>query len=301
MLKFKNLNKNSFALKKYYEQSKTEFCDISVGVKFLWRDNFKVKYAVYRDTLILKETNKDYKNAFYYPMGSDEYGALEKIYEETLYRGKDLTLCYLSEECAKEFKQKFPNAEIYFDRDWSDYLYDAKEFSELIGKKYSGQRNHINKFNKLYPNFEFRRIEKTDIGDIKTFLKAYGKGKPLSSWTERAEGKRLIEYLSCLEELGNIGVIIKIDGKVVALSCGERLKNTFIVHVEKALTEYSGIYPTLANLFIKMVTKEGITEINREEDCGDLGLRTSKMQYHPKEIRNKYIVKIKAKQTGDEK
>jgi hypothetical protein len=79
---------------------------------------------------------------------------------------------------------------------------------------------------------------------------------------------------------------------VVALTCGEKVKNTFIVHVEKALTKYSGVYPTMANLFIKDVINKGFSEINREEDCGDVGLRTSKLQYHPKEIRNKYFVKI---------
>ncbi len=294
MLKFNNLEKNSLHLKKFYEQSKIEFCDISVGVKFLWRDEFKVKYAVYNDTLILKETNKELKDVYYYPMGKDVEGALEKIYAITLKAGKDLTFSYLDEQRLEYFKQKFPTLESFFNRDWSDYIYDANAFSTLTGKKYSGQRNHINKFKSLYPNFEFKKIEKADIKGIKTFLKEYKKGKSLSAYYEKAENKRIIEYVKNLDRLENEGVVIKIGGKVIALSCGEKIKNTFIVHVEKALTKYSGVYPTLANLFIKEVIKKGITEINREEDCGDIGLRTSKTQYHPKEIKNKYIVKIKA-------
>ncbi len=295
MLKFKNLKKNSLPLKKYYEQSKIEFCDISVGVKFLWRDDFKVKYAVYRDTLILKETNKDYKNAFYYPMGKDEIGALEKIFELTLKKGKDLTICYLDEERVSVLREKFPLLECYYDRDWSDYIYDAKEFCLLVGKKYSGQRNHINKFKSLYPNFEYKRIENADLNDIETFLKEYKASRNLTSWTEKAENKRLIEYVKNLKKLENEGIALKVGGKIVGITCGERIKNTFIVHVEKALTKYNGVYPTLANLFASEITREDVTEINREEDCGDLGLRVSKTQYHPKQIKNKYIVKIKAK------
>ena len=296
MLKFTKLKKNALPLKKYFEQTKTEFCDISVGVRFLWRDDFKVSFAIYNDTLILKESTKQYKNAYYYPMGADEEGALEKIFEQTIKQNKPLIFCCLTEEIKDKLLERFKGAETslesYFDRDWSDYIYDAKEFSEFLGKKYSGQRNHINKFKKTYPNFVYKRIEKADYKGIKHFLKEYNKGKDFRFWTERDEKKRLFEYVKNLETLENDGAILKVDGKVVALTCGEKIKNAFIVHVEKALTKYSGVYPTMANLFIKDVINKGFSEINREEDCGDVGLRTSKLQYHPKEIRNKYFVKI---------
>lgn len=294
MLKFKKLKHNSLQLKKFYEQSKIEFCDISVGVKFLWRDEFKISYAIYNDTLILKETNKELKDAFYYPMGKDEAGALEEIINLTLKKGRDLTICYLDEERVELLKNRFSSAESYFDRDWSDYLYDAKSFKELIGRKYSGQRNHINKFKKLYPDYEYKRIEKADIKGIKKFLTKYNKAKSHGGLMEKAENRHLLEYLKNLDALNSIGAIIKVGGEVVALTAGERIKNTFIVHVEKALVKYSGVYPTIANLFINDVIDSDIDTINREEDCGDEGLRVSKTQYHPKEIKNKYILKIKA-------
>ena len=69
------------------------------------------------------------------------------------------------------------------------------------------------------------------------------------------------------------------------------VKDTLIVHVEKALKGYSGIYPTLASEFVNLFGKNAL-KINREEDCGDLGLRTSKLQYKPLEIKEKNFIKV---------
>ncbi len=82
MLKFKKLGDNLNeinALRGYTDRSKVSFCDISVGVKYMWRDDFVIDYAIYNDTLIMRESCPDYKNAFYYPIGKDEQGALNEI------------------------------------------------------------------------------------------------------------------------------------------------------------------------------------------------------------------------------
>ena len=86
--------------------------------------------------------------------------------------------------------------------------------------------------------------------------------------------------------------MIKVDGKVVAISLGEVVNNTLIVHVEKGLKNYAGVYPLMASEFAKAYAIEGVKFINREEDCGDMGLRISKLQYHPIEVKQKNFVKV---------
>jgi hypothetical protein len=49
----------------------------------------------------------------------------------------------------------------------------------------------------------------------------------------------------------------------------------------------------LVNQFAKMFAAEGVTHINREEDDGVEGLRTSKLSYHPIELLDKYVVELK--------
>jgi hypothetical protein len=91
-------------------------------------------------------------------------------------------------------------------------------------------------------------------------------------------------------ELGLCGAYITVDGIVVAAALGEIVGNVLFEHVEKALVEYTGIYPMMASSFASLFGKN-VRYINREEDEGDEGLRRSKMSYHPVILKEKYIAK----------
>lgn len=294
MQNFKKIGENVAIIKKYAPLSKTGICDFSAGVKYIWREHFASEYVEIDDTLVLKETTKEYKNAFYYPVGKSEILALDFIDEYVKENGIDLAFCCLNKEQVDYLQTRYKKTEVIFDRNWSDYIYDAEAFASFKGKKYSGQRNHVNKFKSLYKNFVYKRIEENDLPLIKSFINEYESGRDINFWIEKAEQDKLLEYVANLYSLGQIGACIYVENKIVGITCGEIVNDMLIVHVEKALKEYNGIYPTLAQAFSKDVLENfGIKEINREEDCGDLGLRTSKTQYHPIEIRHKYFLKTK--------
>ena len=44
--------------------------------------------------------------------------------------------------------------------------------------------------------------------------------------------------------------------------------------------------------FAQHFVRDGVHFINREDDTGDLGLRTSKLSYHPVALLEKYTVTI---------
>ena len=92
--------------------------------------------------------------------------------------------------------------------------------------------------------------------------------------------------------LNQVGGLIEVDGKVVAFSVGEKMGESLIVHIEKALVKYDGIYPLMAQEFAKAFG-DNVKFINREEDCGDDGLRISKLQYRPIDIKEKNLIKVK--------
>lgn len=293
MLQFTKLDKNVNIIKPYLLTKKEPFCDLSVGVKYMWRDDFIIDYAIYNDTLIMKETCPDYKDAFYFPLGKDVEGALSQIEDYTTKNFMPLQFCCIDNQTAAYLNQRYNSVSITNDRDWSDYIYDAEKFKTYSGKKYSGQRNHVNKFTKLYPDYIFKQIEREDFAKIKEFLDAYNSKNEYLRWSEKVEQQKVFDLVENMFELDQVGGLIEVDGKVVAFSVGEKINDTLIVHIEKALTEYAGVYPTMAKEFAVHFADKGIKYINREEDCGDVGLRISKLQYGPIDVKEKNLIKVK--------
>ena len=287
MLEFKRLEKDVVFLNDYIKQSTISFCDISVGVRYMWGDEFVVDYCVYNDTLIMKESSPDYKNAFYYPMGKDVDGALNQIEKYCLANHQTLNFCCLDNATASQLSKRYFDVKITNDRDWSDYIYDAEKFKTYSGKKFSGQRNHVNKFKKLYPDYKFKVIEESDFPRIKEFLDEFESKTEFLRWTEAVEQKKVYDFVTNSIKLNQVGGLLEINGKVVAFSIGEVVGKTLIIHVEKALRKYEGVYPTMAQEFVKTFAVDGVKYVNREEDCGDIGLRISKLQYQPIEVKEK--------------
>ena len=292
MLKFERLSKDINLIKEFIQKSQVSFCDISLGVRFMWREEFVVEYAVLNQTLILKESCESHQNAFYYPIGEDVESALLAIEEYAKANNFPLLFGYQDEKTTAILKKRYNEVLITNDRDWRDYIYDAEKFKTYSGKKLSGQRNHVNKFRRLFPNYKFRKIEKKDLEEVKNFLNHFQTEQNNLSWAKRIEQKKATELVENMFELGQVGGIIEVDQKIIALSVGEIVGETLIVHIEKALKEYDGVYPLMAQEFAKAYAKEGIKFINREEDCGDQGLRTSKLQYQPIEIKPKNFVQV---------
>lgn len=69
-------------------------------------------------------------------------------------------------------------------------------------------------------------------------------------------------------------------------------KNTFVVHFEKALSNYSGIYQTINKLFAESELYGKYELINREQDLGLPGLRKAKLSYLPVDYIKKFDITI---------
>ncbi len=292
MLKFTKLGKDVLKIKEYIDRSEISFCDLSIGMKYMWRDEYVVEYVIVNDTLIMKENGPDYSDVFYYPCGADVDGALSLI--EEYCRVKNIPLCFgcIDNQKAGFLASRYKEVKIVNDRDWSDYIYESEKFKTYSGKKLSGQRNHVNKFKRLYPDYVFNKIEKSDLPAVKDFLTEYAHSKALSDGA-KDEYEKIDDYLDNMFALGQVGGFICVGGKIVAISIGEVVGDTLIVHIEKGLTSYEGVYPTMASEFAKAFAYNGVKYVNREEDCGEIGLRISKLQYQPIEVKEKNMVYVK--------
>ena len=78
-----------------------------------------------------------------------------------------------------------------------------------------------------------------------------------------------------------------ISDKLIALALAERCGDTLIVHIEKALYSYTGVYPAFVQAFAAAFGGN-CQWLNREDDLGLEGLRRAKLSYYPDLLLEKY-------------
>ena len=244
MLEFKKLGKDVNLIKEYVQNYGGTFCDFSLGVRYMWGESFAVEYAEHNHTLILKESGPEFTDVFYYPYGQDQNGALLEIENYAKSKNIPLIFCYVDDVRAELLKERYHHVKASFNRDWCDYIYTAEQFKTYSGKKLSGQRNHVNKFKRLYPDYKFKIITEEDLPKIKAFLDVFYSKAVLSGWTEEEDKKTVYDLVENMFSLSQMGGYLEVDNKIVAVSIGERVGNTLMVHIEKALTEYDGVTDT---------------------------------------------------------
>lgn len=176
------------------------------------------------------------------------------------------------------------------DRDNSDYVYSNADLTFLRGNGYDGKRNLIKRFNKS-TTFEYLPLTDSDISDALAFARQWYQSRDCAGDESLLhERQALEEMLLNFTALSIVGGIIKVGGKIVALSLGECLNSdTMVVHIEKADAALPGVYQTINMLFAQS-EGEGFAFINREQDLGIPGLRQAKESYHPHHMAAKYTL-----------
>lgn len=279
---------------KYIKMSPSRCSDLSAGYMYMWHEGADIRFCVWNDTFTVRQIIGE-QCAFSYPIGADPDGMIEKMREYAYENHLPLRFFAVDEETLEKIradKRLWPAMWAY-DRKWSDYVYSFEEATDFHGKKYSGQRNHINKFKKLYGDPDIRFLTPDDKESVETMLREYKAEHPDANKLERLEIERTKELYDVCGELDLYAAGLFIDGKLAAFSIGEVVGDALIIHVEKALLRYEGIYPTIYSGFVRLISERfdrSLTYVNREDDSGDPGLRTSKTQYHPVFMAHKYLV-----------
>lgn len=271
-------------------------CEYSFANNLAWCRLADSEICFYKDFYIICSFGtEDGIPTFILPSGSGDYK--EVIAEMKLYSknsGFPLRICGVTDSSLQMLNELYPDKfTSLYDRDGSDYIYLRSELAELKGKKFHGKRNHLRRFNQLDSRFSL--IEESDFDDCISFIVSdyNSRGEDGANHSAIAEQYAINTYFNSFYELGLTGGIIRIDGKIAAVTIGERLNsNTFCTHIEKADRAYEGIYTGICSRFVNACTAD-YTYINREEDLGIAGLRKSKLSYHPAFLLNKYIIQFK--------
>lgn len=293
MVSFKKLTLSDIdKIRPYFMLSKTRTCDNTVGGAFMWRDFFCEEYAIINDTMLFKLNYLNNQTAFTMPLGKDVFGALHSVADYCLENDMPMIICSAAESDVMQLKTQF-SVEAVKEENWSDYLYLASDLANMKGKKYNGQRNHINRFMRENTSYEFRVIDESNIGDIISFFNSFNMHNVKDTPIFIEEREKVYEVLNNYDCYGQTGLVLYAENSIAAFSVGEVIGDTLYVHIEKADTDVEGAYQMIVREFAASNLQNGIVYVNREEDVGDEGLRTSKLSYHPCELIDKYTVKVK--------
>ena len=282
--------------------SRSLTCDYTIGGIFMWVDYFKYQYCIYRDTLFISGLSENHPDmmAFSCPVGSlplpTAINLLKDYCEE---RDMPLRFSAIPADCLACFTAINPAAEVEELTDWSDYVYTADSFATLSGKKMAKKRNHVNHFLQEYPEATLSPIRPDDIPLLKAELMrwhAEASEEPADSSTEQEELREVIDVLDHYSDYPFVGYMLRTapDGPVAGFSMAEIINEMAFVHIEKMDHTLNGAGETLAHLFVKELRKEypAVSYLNREEDCGDPGLRRAKESWHPAMLLRKYNVAL---------
>lgn len=291
MIQFKPVTKHDGnKLKKYYKECEFGLCEYSVGTKMMWRSLWKYQWAEVAGCLVVHGVDNG-KWIFDYPVAGpegDEAAALDAIDEICVANGQVPLFTVVPESRVCSLLSRYPYVQVSNVRTWQDYVYYRQDLQLFAGRRYSGQRNHIKKFRAQWPEAEIRRLTSADAEIIDQFWRDYEaefpKGSNAKALDELALSKKMLRMVDkCWFIAGGL-----FDGeKLIALALAEKCGETLIIHIEKALYSYTGVYPTFVQAFADAFG-DGCQWVNREDDAADRGLRTSKLQYGPAKLAGKF-------------
>ncbi len=280
-----------------YIQRNPSLCsDLSAGYLFMWQEGTDLGFCVWNDTFVVRQRIGE-QPAFSFPIGDDPDGMLDELIAYVRQNGLALRFFAVDEATLEKIQsdRRLLPARWAYERRWSDYLYSFEEAMYFHGRKYNGQRNHVNKFKRLYGEPALRFLSPEDRPRVEALLAEYAAAHGSAYALERLELRQSIKLFDAAEALGLYAAGLFVGDSLAAFSIGERVGESLLIHVEKALTRYEGAYPTMYSGFLRLIAQRlggPLRFVNREDDSGDPGLRSSKLQYHPICLAHKHLVHV---------
>lgn len=272
----------------------TDGSSYSFGTLFSWGDSYSIELARY-DEFILLRGNASFGRYYVYPSGlGDIKGAVEAMMEDAHKDGQIFRFILLLEKNKQTLTELFPDTfDFSYDRDSSEYVYLVENMANLPGKKFHGKKGHVNAFFRNHEDVRIDPITKDNIHLCLEIQKAWLSEKENNLSALDKENLAIEKTVKNYTKLGFEGAILYADGKAVAFTMGEPLKNdTFCTHYEKTLPDYRDAFPVINNGFTKLMLSN-YKYVNREEDTGAEGLRKAKMSYYPEFLLDKYSATLK--------
>jgi hypothetical protein len=221
------------------------------------------------------------------PIGLPSAGCCTDLLSEAIKLPYRLTMVYVARDYIDKNKDFCGHFAAEEDRGGANYIYLARDLAELPGGRYAKKRNLIAQFLALHPNWEAQPLDircGQQCRDVLLTI-AHGDGIAADDPSLQAELQALDFAMAHFEALEQSGLLIRVDGRPVAFSIFERQNiDTAVVHFEKALRAFKGLYQMINRETARTIVAAGYHLVNREEDLDQPGLRQAKLSYFPLDI-----------------
>jgi hypothetical protein len=178
------------------------------------------------------------------------------------------------------------------DRSNFDYVYLRRELAELEGRRFHRQKNLVNRCLNSY-DCEYVELDAGMRDEVMDMHDRWCADRDCQGSVGLcAEYGAVRETLAHFDAFGLIGGAVRIDGRIEAYSFAEELApDTAVVHFEKAMTRFDGLYQVINQWFCAHSLAR-FRFVNREQDMGISGLRKAKKSYNPHHMVEKYIARL---------
>ena len=288
MIEFQKIQpKDKPIYEQYFSDGKERGAEMSFVNLCLWGEQ---KYAIVEGQFVLFSRFGEHL-VYTFPAGKgDKKAAIDALIADAKERNIPFTLTAIYEEEKDLVEKLYPERFAFHSPDsFYDYVYSIDDLADLAGKKYHRKRNHIKRFTSAYA-YVARAVEEKDVGKIRAFAEKWFAERETEEGEFDMERTALTRALDNMSALGLYGMLLEVDGEVVAFTLANRhLHDTMDVNFEKALA-LDGAYAVINQEFaryIRSVLPE-IRYMNREEDMGLEGLRRAKENYFPHHNLIKY-------------
>lgn len=273
-------------------------CDFNFTNLFTWNAKFKTVFAIEHKTLFLRFQDSDGQLYYMMPIGKmSPEKAFARIIDDAEKNKIPFQMKAISDEMWQEINTEIPDKFRYIsDRDNDEYIYLSKKLITLSGKKLQSKRNHINRFKADNPDWAYFPLStQKELDECAAMLDVWDKIHEDQNNSQKYDYIATKLMLQHFNTLGLKGGAIRVNGKIIAFTIGEKLtEDTFVVHVEKAYSDINGAYTIINQQFIEHEASE-FMYVNREEDMGIESLRKAKLSYKPDILLQEGILLVNTK------
>jgi hypothetical protein len=263
-----------------YEQFPQVHSDNTFANMICWNSYAHYRYARVRDSLLISSTIGG-KTKFRPPVGPPDTELFADLLSLCMREGDESPLVLITDSMRLWIEEEYPEIPLHPDRNYWEYVYLADDLAHLPGKNYLTIRRHLSKFRRNC-NPVVEPIDGSTRDEVREFLVEWCEWKSCDGEPFLVHEKDAVMHaVTHMEEIGLSGLLIRVVGRVGAISLFEPLnRETLVVHFEKGLPDCEGIYKAI-NAETAYSARDRFPFINRESDMGVPGLREAKMRYHP--------------------